>query len=119
MEKLVQEMLAISRMEPKATNNSQESIDLSALLKQQLALDAELLKQRKQRLVSQLTPDITVTGDVSLLGKAIGNLLSNAALYSPEGAEIRVWCGLSKGRPTLTVENTGRAHWKGRPSSPF
>ena len=107
MEKLVQEMLAISRMEPKATNNSQESIDLSALLKQQLALDAELLKQRKQRLVSQLTPDITVTGDVSLLGKAIGNLLSNAALYSPEGAEIRVWCGLSKGRPTLTVENTG------------
>ena len=46
-------------------------------------------------------------GDPSLLGKAVDNLLSNAALYSPEGAEIRVWCGLLEGRPALTVENTG------------
>ena len=39
-----------------------------------------------------------VTGDPSLLGRAVGNLLSNAALYSPQRARIRVWCG---------VENTG------------
>ena len=37
----------------------------------------------------------------------MGNLLSNAALYAPEGAEVRVWCGLLDGRPALTVENTG------------
>ena len=37
----------------------------------------------------------------------MGNLLSNASLYSPEGAEIRVWCGLLAGCPALTVENTG------------
>lgn len=37
----------------------------------------------------------------------MGNLLSNASLYSPEGAEIRVWCGLLGGYPALTVENTG------------
>ena len=37
----------------------------------------------------------------------MGNLLSNASLYSPEGAEIRVWCGRLEGRPALTVENTG------------
>ena len=38
--------------------------------------------------------------------KAVGNLLSNASLYSPEGAEIRVWCGMQEGSPVLTVENT-------------
>ena len=43
----------------------------------------------------------------SLLGKAVGNLLSNASRYSPEGAEIRVWCGRLEGRPALSVENTG------------
>ena len=54
-----------------------------------------------------LTPGVTVTGDESLLDKAVGSLLSNASLHSPEGAEIRVWCGLREGRPALTVENTG------------
>ena len=48
-----------------------------------------------------------VTGDPSLLGRAVGNLLSNAALYSPQRARIRVWCGFRDGRPALTVENTG------------
>ena len=84
----------------------QGSVDLSALIERQLTLDAGLLEHRNQRLVSMLTPGVTVTGDPSLLGKAVGNLLSNAALYSPEGAEIRVWCGIREGSPVLTVENT-------------
>ena len=36
----------------------------------------------------------------------MGNLLSNASLYSPEGAVIRVWCGMEQGHPALIVENT-------------
>ena len=85
----------------------QESVDLPALVERQLTLDAGLMEQREQRLVSTLTPGITVTGDPSLLSKAVGNLLSNAALYSPNGAEIRVWCGMRECSPVLTVENTG------------
>ena len=107
MESLVQEMLSISRMEAGSVPVKQEPVDLAALLERQLALDRELLEQRRQRLVSDLTPGLTVSGDAALLGKAVGNLLSNASLYSPENAEIRVWCGLLEGRPALTVENTG------------
>ena len=107
MENLIQEMLAISRMETGAAAVKREPLDLSALLQRQLSLDAELLRQRGQRLESRLTPGTFAAGDAALLGKAVGNLLSNAALYSPEGAEIRVWCGMLEGHPTLTVENTG------------
>ena len=107
MENLVQEMLAISRMEGGSGAIKREVVDLSALLERQLALDAPLLEQRNQRLGKELTPGLTVIGDAALLGKAVGNLLSNAALYSPEGAQVRVWCGLLDGRPALTVENTG------------
>ena len=107
MEALIQEMLAISRMETGSVPVRREPVDLAALAERQLALDRELLEQRGQRLVADLAPGITVTGDTSLLGKAVGNLLSNASLYSPEGAEIRVWCGLLAGCPALTVENTG------------
>ena len=70
-------------------------------------MDGGLLEQRGQRLTMHLTPGLTVTGEASLLEKVIGNLLSNASLYSPEGAEIRVWCGMDQGCPALTVENTG------------
>ena len=107
MENLIGEMLAISRMESGAAALRQETVDLSALTAERLQQDGELFRQREQELVSALTPGVLVTGDPSLLGRAVGNLLSNAALYSPQGARIRVWCGLRDGRPALTVENTG------------
>ena len=107
MEALVREMLAISRMESGAAELKRAPVELAALLERQLALDAPLLEQRGQRLVRALAPGVTVLGDASLLGKAVGNLLSNAALHSPEKAEIRVGCGGLEGRPALRVENTG------------
>ena len=107
MEALIQEMLAIARMESGRAPMRWERIELSQWLKERLALDAELLQQRGLHLASALTPGAAVTGDRSLLDKAVGNLLSNAALYSPEGAEVRVWCGEMQGCPALTVENTG------------
>ena len=107
MENLIGEMLAISRMESGAAALRQETVDLSALTAERLQQDGELFRQREQELVSALTPEVLVTGDPSLLGRAVGNLLSNASLYSPQGARIRVWCGFRDGRPALTVENTG------------
>ena len=107
MERLIQEMLAISRMEAGSAAPTRERVELAGLIEEQLALYGELFEQRGQRLSRALTPETAVTGDPSLLGKAVGNLLSNASLYAPEGAEIRVWCGLLEGRPALTVENTG------------
>ena len=107
MENLIREMLSISRMETGPITTGMEMVELSELVELQLTLDAGLREQREQRLVSALTPGITVAGAPSLLGKAVGNLLSNAALYSPDGAEIRVWCGMLEGSPALTVENTG------------
>ncbi|MFR3666072.1 sensor histidine kinase [Flintibacter sp.] len=107
MEHLVQEMLAISRMEAGAAAMKQETVELSTLIEEQLQLDAGLLEQRGQHLVRELTPGITTNGDAVLLGKVLGNLISNASLYSPDGAEIRVWCGWQNGRPAVTVENTG------------
>ena len=107
MENLIREMLVISRMEAETEEIRQESLLLSDLIEKQMTLYGELAEQRGQHLISALSSDVTVTGNPSLLGKAIGNLLSNASLYSPEGAEIRVRCGKKQGHPVITVENTG------------
>ena len=62
MENLVREMLTISRMEAGAATMKQESVELSALIEEQLKLDAGLLEQRGQHLVQELTQEITVIG---------------------------------------------------------
>ena len=62
MENLVQEMLTISRMEAGAAAMKQEPVELSALLEEQLKLDAGLLEQRSQHLDKELTPGITTIG---------------------------------------------------------
>lgn len=107
MENLIQELLTISRMEAKASKFTRKPVDLSELAKRQLKLDADLIQQRNLEVTVNLHPSLMVQGEPSMLLKAIGNLFSNAALYSPEGGEIRVWSGLQKGCPILTVENTG------------
>lgn len=107
MENLIQEMLTISRMEAGTSVICREPVELDGLLGRLADRDAELLKQRGQRLTLELMPGITVAGDVSLLEKAAGSLLSNASAYSPQGAEIRVWCGRWEGCPAFAIENTG------------
>lgn len=74
------------------------------------ALQGEMERERQRTAffsAVSLAPGITVTGDAALLKKAVGNLLSNASLHSPEGARIRVWCGSLGEAPAFSVENTG------------
>ena len=107
MEKLIQEILTVSRMEARDSVPVREPVDLSGLVRRQLELDAELLRQRGLRVDARLCPGLAVRGNASLLEKAVGNLLFNAALYSPEGEEIRVWTGWQGSHPALAIENTG------------
>ena len=107
MEKLIQEILTISRMEAQDGAFVLEPVDLSELAKRQLELDADLIRQTNLKVTVDLRPNLMVRGESSMLAKVVGNLFSNAALYSPDGGEIRVWSGLQEKSPTLTVENTG------------
>lgn len=107
MENLIQEILTVSRMETHNSTYIQEAVNLSDTIKRQLELDAELIHQRNLKVTVNLCPNLIVYGDPSMLSKAIGNLLSNAALYSPDGEEIRIWSGWRENSPTLTIENTG------------
>ena len=77
------------------------------LIEAQLRLDGPLFEHKGQIVSICLEPGVPVRGDGPLLAKAVDNLLSNAAFYSPEGAQIRVWCGFHEGRPAFSVENTG------------
>lgn len=107
MEHLIQEILMVSRMEAREHALPLERLDLSAITEEQLALAADLLEQKNLRVAADLSPALMLDGERAMLAKAIGNLLANAALYSPCGENIRIWSGMQDEAPTLIIENTG------------
>ena len=107
MEHLIQEILMVSRMEVREHELPLERLDLSAITEEQLALAADLLEQKYLRVAADLSPALMLDGERAMLAKAIGNLLANAALYSPCGENIRIWSGMKDDAPTLIIENTG------------
>ena len=103
MERLVREILTISRIEGAGFQIGDAAVDLSALLETQIDQDRELMEQRGLRLRVEISPGIILRGSESLLASALDNVLMNAILYSPRGAEL--WVRLEGAE--LWVENSG------------
>lgn len=106
MERMVQEMLTISRMDTGKEIQKQE-IRLDELLKEQVLHFADLAEQKNIALQVRAEEEVTVCGEKTLLKKAVGNLLSNAVMYSPEGERVFAAVRMRGDTPILMVENTG------------
>ena len=103
MERLVKEILTISKIEMDGLAGKAEPMSLSDTLIKVTEALLPLAQERQIAVHSQLAEDVTVSGNVSLLEKAIHNILSNAIRHSPEGAEVLIYLTPS----VLTVTNTG------------
>lgn len=106
MEYLVEELLTISRMDRKGQLQT-KAVELSALVQECIREYAELFEQKGQRMDLARSAQVWLEADASLLKKAVRNLLSNAALYSPEGAAVHAAVSAEGGAAVLTVENEG------------
>lgn len=107
MEKLVQEMLMIARVEKAGSKIQQEKVNFSELVRVQLAQIEDLIMMKKQKLEVKIEPEIVVQGDTLLLGRAVSNLLGNAVQYSPDGERVTVSLRKEEKGPVLLVENSG------------
>ena len=105
MDGLIREILTISRIESSHYDMQKKPVDLSSLLKTLLAQNAELIEQREMLLTEDICENVLIYGNEGLFSNALDNVLMNAILYSPPGAEIRVRLDAR----LLCVENT-RAH---------
>ena len=106
MEKLIGEILSVSGIGRGSNEHDEETSDLSALAKEQCTQVAELAETKGLTIESKFAADLTVKGDRSLLSKAVGNLLSNAAYYTPEGGTIRIGTHDGDSHPMLVIENS-------------
>ena len=103
MERLVKEILTISKIEMYGLVGKTEAVSLTDVLIKVTETLSPLTKERQTTVHLQTAENVTVFGNASLLEKAIHNILSNAIRHSPKGAEVFVHLSPS----ALTVANTG------------
>ncbi|MDO5346846.1 MAG: ATP-binding protein [Lachnospiraceae bacterium] len=107
LEKMVQELLTISRLDTPGYVCKKSEFDFSNLINECLSAQADLFMQRDLTVEQSISPEVFVSGDMRLLQKVLDNLLGNAAAYSPAGNRIfvKLWQDTEKVR--FTIENTG------------
>ncbi len=107
LEKMVQELLTISRLDTPGYVCKKSEFDLSSLINERLSAYEDLFMQRELTVERLISPEASVLGDIRLLQKVLDNLLGNAAAYSPAGNHIFVKLWQNSEKVKLTVENTG------------
>jgi two-component system phosphate regulon sensor histidine kinase PhoR len=86
MQRLIEDMLTLSRLESSEYPLKRERVDMHALV-EQVALDARALSNGRHEIeFSVEAPD--VMGSLDELRSAFGNLATNAVRYTPEGGRI-------------------------------
>lgn len=107
LEKMVQELLTISRLDTTGYTCKKSNIDFSKLINEQLIAYEDLFMQKELNVEKSIMPEIYVLGDIQLLEKVLDNLLGNAAAYSGAGNHILVKSWSEFEKVNLTIENTG------------
>ena len=107
LEKMVQELLTISRLDTPGYTCKKSNLNLSNLIIDRITAFEDLFMQKDLTVNQSISPEVIISGDRQLLQKVLDNLLGNAAAYSGAGNQIivRLWKGNEN--TSLTIENTG------------
>lgn len=102
MNGLVREMLDYTRLDRTDELKNRKTLNLTALVRDMLTEYAPLFEKR--RLTADIADGVRIRGDETLLRRAVGCLLENAAKYSPENGRVSVRLTNNRNH-LLTVEN--------------
>ena len=108
LDRMTGDMLALSRMEGGLPGMERERLDFAGLARdclQQAALEADARHIHLQW--QGAAAPVEVTGSPVLLERALGNLISNAIKYSPEGGRVEVSTGVVDGQAECLVRDHG------------
>ena len=89
MRRLIEDLLTLSHIESNTQPPEDRPIEMAALVNM-LFNDAKALSQGKHKISAETAPQLDLVGAVDELQSALGNLVSNAVRYTPEGGEIHI-----------------------------
>ncbi len=90
MQALIEDLLVLSRIEASAERIYENTIDMTAMLKQ-VETEAQTLNQEKQHNISfKVDDELRIFGVETEMRSACSNLIFNAIYYTPSGGNIKV-----------------------------
>lgn len=89
MERLVKQLLVLSRIEAAPQGEVNERIDIPAILRR-LQQSAGALSQERHEIVFRVNEQLMVRGNEDQLRSAMSNLIYNAVIHTPPGTRIEV-----------------------------
>jgi len=96
MRRLIEDLLTLSHIESNTQPPEDRPIEMSALINM-LYNDAKALSNGKHKISVDIDQQLNLSGAADELHSALGNLVSNAVRYTPEGGEIHIaWQPRSK-----------------------
>lgn len=109
MEKLIREILSISKLEQHTFKPQLEEVNLSKLIHDITEKLDFFASQKGIQIIEQIAPNICVYTDRNLLEKAYKNIIHNGIMYSPRGEKVYVKLNQSKKHTNIQfqVMNTG------------
>jgi PAS domain S-box-containing protein len=119
--RLVDDLLDVTRIGRGKIELHREDVDLAAVATQVADDHRETLQARGLELVAAAPPTarVLVSADATRLAQVIGNLLSNAAKFTPAGGRVTVSVAEEAGRGVIRVRDTGAGITPGAMASLF
>lgn len=106
---LVDDLLDLQKLEAGEMRFKKETVDIRGFISDAISSHRGLAEKYGVRL-KLLTSDaksVFVRSDPSRLMQVLGNIISNAAKFSPENGEVEIWSAVSKGRVRIYIRDHG------------
>ena len=106
--RLVDDLLDISRVTRGHIELKREPISLASILERAVEMAGPLISRNQHALEISDAEDVRLLGDPVRLAQVFGNLLTNAAKFTPAGGRIEVAIERAGDRVRVTVRDNGR-----------
>src|SRR5581483_3223381 len=106
--RLVDDLLDISRVTRGHVELRSEPVSIASVLQRATEIAGPLISRNQHSLTVTSIEDVTVMGDPVRLAQVFGNLLTNAAKFTPPGGAIDVAVERRGERVRVTVRDNGR-----------
>ncbi len=104
---VVEQLLALSRVEPTAADGRWENVDLAVVVEGVISEQKEYAASKDMTLTAMLTERAVVRGNRILLTLLVGNVLDNALRYTPAGGNVEVRVAQDSDAIVLSVSDDG------------
>jgi PAS domain S-box-containing protein len=106
--RLVDDLLELSRISRGTLALRKEPVTLATVMRNAVETSAPLIEAGGHELVQEFPPEpLWMEGDAVRLAQILGNLLNNAAKYTPDGGRIELRAWREHGQAVVSVRDNG------------